>query len=388
MKKLFALLLALVLVSWSAAEDARAVEFRVGNDIFLDQEQVLSDDLYVAGGTVNVSQEVRGDLLVAGGLVTIDGNVRQDLIVAGGRVVINGNVGDDLRVIGGQVEIKQKVNGDVLVFGGNGVLEKTALVGGDVILAGGNFDLKGDVGGNVEGVVGRMTITGNVARNVDLEVSGKLILSGKARIGGDLDYRAPLASEIDSESVRGNLRYEPLEIASAWSWEKNRHLLSSGFLSYRLFLFAAYALLALLFIQISPYFFVNGILEARGNFWRSLGVGIAAVIAAAFAALLAFVSGIGFFVGITLMFSLILSVIFAQIFVGVLLGSHLLKIDKNSPKGRIFVAFLIGFFGYSLLTMIPIIGTIFALIASLAAVGVFLRHKFTVWSLLKKKKLV
>lgn len=386
MKKLFSPLLGLLLL-FAFAGTALAVEFRAGNDIFLDQEEVLSDDLYIAGGTVTVNQEVRGDLLVAGGVVTIDANVRQDLIVAGGRVVINGNIGDDLRVVGGQVEIKQKVNGDVLVIGGNGVLEKEALVGGDVILAGGNFDLKGDVGGNVEGMVGRMTISGNVGRNVDLEVSSKLILSRQARIGGNLNYRSPLASEIDSNSVQGELRYEPLKIASVWSWEKNRYLLSAPFLSYKLFVFAAYALLALLFTQISPYSFLNAVSEARGNFWRSLGVGLAAITAAAFTAFLAFVSGIGFFVGLLLLSFLLTIALFSQVCVGVLLGSLLIKMDKNSPKSRLFVSFLLGFFCYSLLTMIPIVGSIFAIIASLTAVGVFLRQKFTIWSFLRKKKL-
>lgn len=388
MGKRIILLIAASLLTLSMASFVSAVEFRVGDELFLDAATPLSDDLYISGGTVTVVQEVRGDLVIAGGVVTIDGNVSQDVIVAGGKVVINGNVGDDLRVAGGQVEVTKKINGDVLMFGGMGIITKEALVGGDVVIAGGSFDIKGDVGGSLEGTAGRLAISGNIAKDVDVTINGNLIITEQARIGGNLNYKSPVEIKIDQKNVIGNINFKKFEIDAPFTSEQLKKTITLGFISYKLFIFCAYLLLALIFILIAPIFMINTTQMAKTTFWRSLGIGALTVIALIAAILIAFVSGVGFFIGILLSAVSIILFLISQVFVGMIIGSFVIKTDKKSSRWKLFASYLIGLLLYTLLVLIPIVGWVVALILYLTAVGTFFQAKLDIWSALQKRKVI
>src|SRR3990167_2003973 len=53
----------------------------------------IKEDIYLAGGTVDVIAKVHGDVVAAGGQVTIDNEVTEDLTVAGGNVTVRARVG-------------------------------------------------------------------------------------------------------------------------------------------------------------------------------------------------------------------------------------------------------------------------------------------------------
>ncbi len=51
---------------------------------------VIADDLYVAGGKVDILAEVKGDVIAAGGRVSVGQLVEGDVMVASGSVTVTG----------------------------------------------------------------------------------------------------------------------------------------------------------------------------------------------------------------------------------------------------------------------------------------------------------
>lgn len=388
MKRLFASVGASVLLALTIFSTTSAVEFKVGNDVYLDGNTPINDDIYAAGGTINVLQDVYGDLIVAGGMVTVEGNVNGDVIVAGGKVTINGNVGDDLRIGGGQVEVTGNVNDDLLIFGGTGTMDKKSFVGGDVILGGGLFELKGEVGGNVQGTTGKLSITGNVRKNVDVTVTSDLYISNSSRIGGDLMYRSPNEITDGEFTIRGKTEYQKYEIESPFSKEDLKKWMTASYISYKVFVFIAYVLLALILVLTAPMYANNVALMAHKEFWKSLGVGALTFLVLIAGTFIALVSGVGFFVGIFMAAAGIVLYLFAQVLVGIILGSYLVKFGKKPTKTRLFFSYVLGFLIYSLVTLIPIVGWAFGIIAYLVSVGAIVLTKMDVWALLRQKKMM
>ena len=133
---------------------------RTGDELSIPAEEIVDDDLYLFGGTIDVNGDVGGDLIVFGGQVSIDGTVEGDVLAAAGTVDIGGAVGGDVRVGAGQVTIDGAVGEDLLA--GVGRLVVDSRVDGDVLFGGGAVNLRGDVGGDVLGGAGTYERSGTV----------------------------------------------------------------------------------------------------------------------------------------------------------------------------------------------------------------------------------
>jgi hypothetical protein len=65
----------------------------------------LTDNVYVAGGTIDVLADLERDPVGAGGTISLRQLVKGDVIVAGRSVIVTGRVGDDIRAAGGTITI-------------------------------------------------------------------------------------------------------------------------------------------------------------------------------------------------------------------------------------------------------------------------------------------
>lgn len=103
-----------------------------GGDVFLlGQNYTLS-----SGETLN------GSLAVVGGNVMIEEGaaVNGDVVVIGGNLTIDGNADGNVAIIGGNFSLSASVDGDVAVIGGQASLQETAVVAGDVTAVGGQIN--------------------------------------------------------------------------------------------------------------------------------------------------------------------------------------------------------------------------------------------------------
>jgi len=213
-----------------------AVEGRGGDQVVVGPDEVIDDDLYVAGGTVTIDGTVKGDVVAVGGQITINGTVEGDLIAAGQAVVIEGTVGDDARIAGQVLMLGANARvADDLIAAGLSVECKTAsTAGGDLLFAGAQALLAGSVGEEVMGSMGSLELRGTVGRDVDVEVGGDegapsfvqfmpsppvpmpvvqpgLTLADSARIAGKLTYESAAEGHISSAAqvAGGVIREEP-----------------------------------------------------------------------------------------------------------------------------------------------------------------------------------
>ena len=147
----------LVLLTLSiAAEPAAAQHMRVGRNVIVHADEVITDDLYAFGETVVIEGIVKGDVMASGREMRVRGTVDGDLVGCGQTYVVDGRVGDDLRIAGMTI-----------------VLGRDARVGDDVVTAAGRLETR--VGSSIAGsllFVGYLAqLAGHVVGDVGAEAA-------------------------------------------------------------------------------------------------------------------------------------------------------------------------------------------------------------------------
>lgn len=165
MKKYTVLVVGLALILPIAAG---AAEFSKGDVVNLGVHpgEMVRENVYAAGGTVNVVGTVDGDLYVAGGTVNLMGTVTKDVTVVGGTLIVTGKIGDDLRVVGGNVTVGGSIGGELVAIGGNVNVLPSTTVGAEAYIVGGVINLSGSFPADLVMAGGQIYLAeGLMARN-------------------------------------------------------------------------------------------------------------------------------------------------------------------------------------------------------------------------------
>lgn len=190
--------------------------------------RVVDDDMFEAGGSVDLRAAVEGDLFAAGGWVELDVDVADNLIAAGAMLDAAGEVQGDLIVAGGILDLVAEV-GDNLVAAGLVVtvdgpvgrklfasaarlkLGRDARVLGDAWFAAGSADIGGVIEGDAVIAGGSLTLRGLIEGNVDA-TGLSLSLEPTAVVTGRLVHHGPEPPDLaDGARVAGGIEhtYEP-----------------------------------------------------------------------------------------------------------------------------------------------------------------------------------
>ncbi len=156
----------------------------------------IAQNVYLAGGTVNVPNPVAGDVIAAGGNVLISGKVDKDIMAVGGTVNIVGGSAEDVRVAGGNITISGKVNGEIAAAGGQLTVTPETTVVKDSYLFGGLVIFSGSESGNLTIVGGDVRIDGTVNGNVKIKRAEKVSFGPNARVKGAVEYSAPVEAVV------------------------------------------------------------------------------------------------------------------------------------------------------------------------------------------------
>lgn len=146
-------------------------KLRTGDTVTVPADEVVPDDLYLAGGTLTINGTVNGDLTAFGGTIAVNGTVDGDLIAAGGTISVTGTVNGDARVAGGTLTIQGAVGEDVVATGGQITLG--GQIKGDVVVSGGAVTMGANVGGAVEASAGTYSKTGTVAGTEHVTIANR-----------------------------------------------------------------------------------------------------------------------------------------------------------------------------------------------------------------------
>ncbi|MGF1665204.1 MAG: polymer-forming cytoskeletal protein [Acidimicrobiia bacterium] len=174
--------------------------------VLIREDDVVTEDLYAAGNTVQIAGRIEGDLVASAfGELRIDGTVEGDVTVIASRVVIAGVVDGSVRVTAPEVVIEGTIGEDLVVAGRVVTIARSASIGRDVVVAAWRLDHDGRQGRDIEGFIRNATLGGEIAENVEIDVRS-LTVTDTARIGGDLAYRSSREAVIaDSAEVSGSV---------------------------------------------------------------------------------------------------------------------------------------------------------------------------------------
>lgn len=218
-KTLFAIAITTTLLGLAPSPALAKVQYGEG-EIVVGKNEVVADDLFIAGKTIRIEGRVEGDLYVAGESVFVSGEVTGDLTAAGSSINIEGRVGQDAYLVGQNIELSgAKINDSLHMAGQTMTVSADTLLGGSLLAA-------GETVKNNATVARSLFLAGRSVKQ-DAPVLGEarfagesLYLGPKTTINKDLTYYlTPDEGKIDSQAVvKGstNVVTEPAE------WRQNR----------------------------------------------------------------------------------------------------------------------------------------------------------------------
>ncbi len=401
--------LVLFLLAGLVALPVAAFEFRNGETVVINQNELVDDDLFISGTTVIVNGTVNGDLWAAGNTVQVNGTVNGSVFMAGQSLTLNGRVTGSLYAAGAGITLGPEAVVQRNTYGAGYALQANpgSTVGRDLAMAGGQAQLAGTVTRDVAVAANALEISGRVGRNVNAVVGDPnrpvtpghypnapapiapgIRVAPSASIGGKLTYRSPVEQSGNIRATPGGgVTYVP---------EPGRRPLTFGaqvalwFLA-RLREFLTLILLGLLVSGVAPRLFDVTADQVEVQPLLSLGWGVvwllagyAGAVAAFFAilivaALLGLITlgGLAWVVGGLGLSALALAFVAFQamvtfgskLVVAYLVGRLLFHRDSRYPLGERYWPLVVGILIYVFASGIPFIGVAVAVVATLLGLG-------------------
>jgi cytoskeletal protein CcmA (bactofilin family) len=322
-------------------------------------EDVVPEDVYVSSVNSTIEGVVDGDLTIFTGDLTISGTIRGSVTVfSSGSVVVTptGNIEGSLNGVATRVTVQGNVDGDVFMTSPSIVLSSTGTVGRDAMLFGGTARIEGTVGRDVRGRTFRLVVDGTVGGEIDVATQ-KLEFGPTATVGGDVLYRSPVqARGADVVTIGGTLTRLPAQSNFVFGiilWLAN----IVGFFGFVL------AGLVVLWVVRGTSARATG--EVLTHPWKSLAVGVGAVIAIPVVIVLLAMT----LVGIPLAVIGVLVVI-ALFIIGPLPAVSALGHRMLFGRGGLFGAFVAGAVAWRLgIWVIPVVGGLLYVIAMVWGIG-------------------
>jgi cytoskeletal protein CcmA (bactofilin family) len=358
MKGFFLALIGLVCVP-SLVSAASVV--RTGESVTVAADQVVEGDFYGMGSTAAISGTIQEDLLLTGGSVTLNGEVSKDVLIIGGTVDMHGSVGDDVRVVGGVVTVAGEIKGDLLVFASELKVLSTATVTGDLLFFGGTAEVAGMIGKNVLGTSETLRLDGAIGGGVDVTTRA-LTLGERVEVAGDVTYSSTM------ELVRA----QNAEVQGSVIKNEDTRATDDGLRSL------AVGFLILLFSALVIHLLLRSLTErvvaaAITHHFRSFTIGFGVMLLVPAAAIILFFSTLGSIVGIILIGLYIASLAFAIPLACIVVGSLAQRAFGKSSTISVLTV-VIGTLTLSLCLLIPVLGSLFLLLAVFTALGAFTEH--------------
>ena len=329
-----------------------------------------TDDLYAAGGEVEVLAPVNGDAVLAGGTVSVSGEVRDDLIAAGGNVNLTGSVGDDARLAGGSVDVTGSVAGHAVMAGGEVQIGEGGRIGEFAWLSGGEVTMAGSIGGDLKAMAGSIELRGQV--DGDAELAGEEIqIADGAVVNGDLVWRSNTEPEISEGAViKGEVRQG--EALPEFGHEPG--LLGSLFIMLSLIVAAG-----VLYTLMRPA--CEACVAAfQAQPWVVLLTGLAVFAATPVVIVLLFVTGIGWLLALVLMATYGLALLLgglSGLIVVARLGLGRVTSDPAPSLGKTWLAIAVVALVLSLLYVVPPIGILAGTLLLFLGLGVVAREAYS-----------
>lgn len=353
-----------------------------GGNIILQKDEIISKDYFAGGETVTVAGTINGDAYIGAGKIIVNGTINGDLIAGGGEIIINGNVGQNIRVAGGNIILSGKVGRNATILGGNANLTNSAGIAGSLVSGVGNLNIYAPVGKDIYLGADDVTIGNQIGGDVNAGV-GNLTLTSSATVAGNLNYMSEDPAKIlPGASVSGQLIHNVPPKKQPEISKKGAVIFLGGFAVFlKTVSLISLAIIGVLVIRFFPKFSDETAKLTGANFWTNLVVGVLALFITSITFILLIITIIGAPLAFIMLFAFGVVIYISKIFVSIWLGRFLA--EKLNQKWNLYVAFLIGLISLTIITLIPIIGTLVAIIVLFAGLGALLINKRSYYLKLK-----
>ena len=269
MKKTIVLLTLLLIFLIPSPTNAKIIQ---GEKVIIKSNEVVNDDLFIVGSSVQIDGKVNGDVYAAGENVVVNGVVSGDVYAAGAKIDITGMVGDDVVIAGAKIKVKKAIIGDSLItFGGSVSIDKDTDINGGVIFGAGEYQYSARANRGMVGGAGTAEINGTVEKNLYLRADD-LTLGSKFATLGDVNYYSESRANIDNTaSVGGEVHFSQINTDFPKQLAKQRAITATGF---EIFSYLSALLVGLLILRFFGNFsqLISDKIEQK--FWSALGWGL------------------------------------------------------------------------------------------------------------------
>ena len=365
-------LIALPLAVWAADQ-------QFGQSVYVAEDEVNEGNLIKAGNVIDISGAVNGDVIVAGNSINISGPVAGDVIAAGNIVRISGPVAGSVRFAASSVEINTEVSHNVWAVGSSVFISENSKVGWDVYAAGANVEIKGPVKGNVWASGASISIANEVAKDalVSVDTEGEIILSPKAKVSGNLTYKAASEKQLvlrEGAEVVGEITKKTVATPAKFHLS---NVLGATYIFFKVISLFSLLVIGLVLIALVPKIILNVKEEMMKRPGLSLGWGLVYLIVTPIAAGLLMITIIGLPLGLMIIPLYIIALYISKVIAALVIGSLLLdRLTKsNKAKGSLIWPLILGLLIFVIVTSIPIIGWVVKLILVLWALGAVVQIK-------------
>ncbi len=323
----------------------------------------LSDDRFIAGTDLIMTEEVPGDAILVGGRIATSGAIHGDEVAAGGQLELGADVDGGLYVAGGRVHLDGKVGRNARIAGADVEVGPQAEVQGGLTIGGGRVEFNGRVGKYLQIGARSARINGHVGGDLDV-ASAELDVGPNAVIDGQLTYYGPRAATIAAGAqIRGGVHYVERKPspehrrgfgAGAWIWLIGWFIAGSILLA----LFPGFARSA-----------SNSALQRTG---LALLLGFAVLVCVPVAAILLIASVIGIPLALLLLASYLVLLPLGYLASAVAIGEWLLLRLRRGAEifTRQRILMLLGVLvALFVLARVPVLGGILRFLVMLAGVG-------------------
>jgi hypothetical protein len=366
----FAITAALVLLLFVTAQPGLSLNARSGESIVISADEVVDEDLYLAGKRISVEGTVKGNLYAAGQTVNVSGSVSGNVVVFSKKAVVSGRIGEGVKAFCESVTVSGAVDGDVIAAGNTVNLESTMKLDGDAIIAARKWAVEGPVKGEILGTGRTVTISGPVNGNVRLAVSS-LTVASTAHIGGNLTYVSHDEAEIQPDSrIDGMVSRRTPDFRQKMK-EIFPFLIVAG-ITVKILGFLMAIVVGLVVVMFFPKWVwsaTDSIMEKPG---ACIGWGALILFATPVGILFAALTIAGISLAVITFFAYLIAVYLSQIVVGSLIGRLIIGRNKTTEsRGVLFGAFVLGIFIIRLFRFIPVFGSLICVVAALFGLGAF-----------------
>ncbi len=333
-------------------------------NVFIPKEQVISDNYFVIGNTVDISGTLEKDAYIIGQNVVISGTIKGDLIGVANSLRIDGVVEGNVRFLASEMDIKGEVYKNITVASGNLVV--LGKLNQDLIGAVGSADLQGEMLGNVNLVASKVNVDKNIAGNLSLRLdeNGTMSFAEEVEIGGNLAY-SPIKKEVEGLSgvtVVGETKL--LKINKSLNINKAYNYI---YLYSRIAYFLSLLMIVLVMLSFMKKFTVQLSSLLAKEPLRCFNKGFWFVILVPLVCLLLLFTLVGLPLAGILMALYIIVFYISKIFVGLAVGMVVLKQDFT--KAKLIWPAVLGVFLVVIGVSIPFIGFLVNLLLTSAGFG-------------------